>query len=180
MCDYYVEMMCASRFGLGWAYDVFTFACHMFIHFSFIRTNFVSIILILNCIGSFLCVSLSLSLSFVSCSMAPKQKSTPARNPLRSGASSSSPFVDPTPSHVWFHDDKACKDFSENFSRRDIHSECQVVLSDFFDTDLPTIIYNRCWKHGFKNRYGQRTEIESGFRFYGRTGIGPMVELMMS
>ena len=33
----------------------------MFIHFSCIRTNFVSIILILNCIGSFLRVSLSLS-----------------------------------------------------------------------------------------------------------------------
>ena len=64
MCDYYVETMCAGRFGLGWAHDVFTFACHMFIHFSCIHTNFVSIIFILNYIGSFLCVSLSLSLSF--------------------------------------------------------------------------------------------------------------------
>ena len=37
-------------------------------------------------------------------------------------------------------------DFSENFSRRGIHSECQVVLSDFFDTVHPTIIYSRSWE----------------------------------
>ena len=47
-------------------------------------------------------------------SMASKRKSTPARNPLRSGASSSS---DPSPSHVQFHDDDAFKAFSEKFSR---------------------------------------------------------------
>ena len=58
-------------------------------------------------------------------SMAPKRKSTPARNPLRSGASSS---TDPSPSTVWFHDDDAFKAFSKNFSRRGIHSECQVRL----------------------------------------------------
>ena len=32
MCDYYVEMMCAGRFGLGWAHDVFTVAYHMLRH----------------------------------------------------------------------------------------------------------------------------------------------------
>ena len=37
----------------------------LFMHFSCIYTNFVSIILILNCIGSFLHVSLSLSLSLI-------------------------------------------------------------------------------------------------------------------
>ena len=47
-------------------------------------------------------------------SMAPKRKSTPARNPLHSGASSSS---DPTLSHIRFRDDDAFKAFSENFSR---------------------------------------------------------------
>ena len=67
-------------------------------------------------------------------SMAPKHKSTPAQNPLRFGASSS---TDPSPFNVRFRDDDAFKAFSENFSRRGIHSERQVVLSDFTDTDLP-------------------------------------------
>ena len=47
-------------------------------------------------------------------SVAPKRKSTPARNPLRSSASSSS---DPSPSNVRFNDDDAFKAFSKNFSR---------------------------------------------------------------
>ena len=34
--------------------------------------------------------------------------------------------------------------------------------------------------HGFKNHYGQRTEIESDSWFYGWTGVGLMVEPMMS
>ena len=46
--------------------------------------------------------------------MAPKRKSTPSRNPLRFGASSSS---DPSPSNVRFCDDDAFKAFLENFSR---------------------------------------------------------------
>ena len=75
--------------------------------------------------------------------MAPKCKSTPARNPLHSGASSSS---NPSPSNIRFHDDDAFKAFSENFSRRGIHLECQVVLSDFADTDLPSIIHSRGWE----------------------------------
>ena len=90
-----------------------------------------------NCL--FLSLSLFLALVY---SMAPKRKSTLSQNPLRFGASTSS--SDPTPSHVQFRDDKARKDLSENFSRRGIHSKCQVILSDFFDTDLPTIIYSRC------------------------------------
>ena len=73
-------------------------------------------------------------------SMASKRKSTPTWNPFRSGASSSS---DPSPSNVWFRDDDAFKAFSENFSRRGIHSERQVILSDFADTDLPSVIHSR-------------------------------------
>ena len=73
-------------------------------------------------------------------SIAPKRKSTPARNPLRSGASSS---TDPSPSNVRFRDDDAFKAFSENFSRRGIHLEPQVVLLDFVDTDLPSVIHSR-------------------------------------
>ena len=72
--------------------------------------------------------------------MAPKRKFTPARNPLCSDAFSSS---DPSPSTVWFRDDDAFKAFSENFSRRGIHSEHQVILSDFADTDLPSVIHSR-------------------------------------
>ena len=89
--------------------------------------------------GAFLRVSLSLFLALV-CSMAPKRKSTLSQNALHFEASTSS---DSTPSHVQFYDDKAQKDFSENFSRRGIHLERQVILSDFFDTDLPTVIYSR-------------------------------------
>ena len=73
-------------------------------------------------------------------SMAPKRKSTPARNPLHSGASSSS---DPTFSHIWFHDDDAFKAFLENFSRQGIHSERQVIPSDFADINLPSVIHSR-------------------------------------
>ena len=75
--------------------------------------------------------------------MAPKRKSTPSQNPLCSGASSSS---DPTPSHIWFCDEDARKDFSKNFSRRGVHSERQVILADFADTDLPTVIHSWRWE----------------------------------
>ena len=75
--------------------------------------------------------------------MAPKRKSTPTQNPFRSGASLS---FDPSPSTVRFRDDDAFKAFSENFSRRGIHSERQVVLSDFADTDLPSVIHSRGWE----------------------------------
>ena len=72
-----------------------------------------------------------------------KHKSTPAWNPLRSDASLSS---DPSPSNVRFRDDDAFKEFLKNFSRRGIHSERQVVLSDFADTDLPSVIHSRGWE----------------------------------
>ena len=78
--------------------------------------------------------------------MTPKWKSTPSQNPLRPRVSSSSPSTNSTPSHIWFHDDKIRKDFLENFSRRSIHSKRQVVLSDFSDIDLPTVIYSRGWE----------------------------------
>ena len=53
---------------------------------------------------------------------------------------------DPTPSYVQFRDEKAKSDFLENFSRHGIHLECQVVLSDFFDTNLPIVIHNKGWE----------------------------------
>ena len=88
------------------------------------------------------CSSLFLPLNLFTLvmSMAPKRKSTPTRNTLCSGAFSS---TDPSPSNVWFRDDDAFKAFSENFFRRGIHSERQVILSDFADTDLPSVIHSR-------------------------------------
>ena len=97
------------------------------------------------CVFVCVCVCMSLSLSLflaLVCSMAPKHKSTPSQNLLCSGASS----FDPTSSHVRFRDEKAKSNFSENFARHGIHSKRQVVLLDFFDTNLPTINYNRGWE----------------------------------
>ena len=114
---------------------------HAYVHLFSIFLIFI--LLVLFYLSLFLSLSLSLSLSLflsVSLRMAPKRKSAPSQNPLCSGAASSS---DPTSPSVRFRDDKACQDFSENFSRRSIHSEHQVILSDFFDIDLPTVIYSR-------------------------------------
>ena len=119
----------------------------MFMNLSCIRTShFFLLIFVIDWYCS-VCVSLSFSL-FLSDSlrMAPKRKSAPSRDPLHSEASSSS---DSTPLYVRFCDDKARKDFSKNFSRRGIHLELQVVLSDFFDTDLPTVIHSRDWESLF-------------------------------
>ena len=117
----------------------------MFMHFPCIGTFFSLYVLLLLLLGTFLIIFLSLLLFLFTLVvfMAPKRKSTPVRNPLRSSASSSS---DPSPSNVRFRDDDAFKAFSENFSRRGIHSECQVVLSNFADIDLPSVIHSRGWE----------------------------------
>ena len=106
---------------------------------------FSHILTIVNCFGTLLIVSFSLPLFLFTLvvSMAPKRKSTLARNLLRSGASSSS---DSTLLSLRFRDDDAHKAFSENFSRRGVHSERQVILADFADTDLLTVIHSREWK----------------------------------
>ena len=98
-------------------------------------------------VGAFLIVFLSPSLFLaLVCTMTPKCKSTPSQNTLHFRASTSSSF-DPTPSYVRFCDEKAHKDFLENFSRRGIHLEHQVILSDFSDTNLLIIIHSRGWSH---------------------------------
>ena len=74
--------------------------------------------------------------------MAPKRKSTSARNPLHSNASSSS---DHAPLSLHFRNDDAYKAFVENFSRRGIHSECRVILGHFADIHLPTVIHSQEW-----------------------------------
>ena len=133
--------------GLDWAEPMMQFLLHVTCScISHAYVLYFSIYLLyLKCFGTFLIVSLSLPLFLFTLvvSMAPKCKSTPSRNPLRSGTSSSS---DPTPSHLRFHDDDAHKAFSENFSRCDIHLECQVILADFADTNLPDVIHNRGWE----------------------------------
>ena len=99
----------------------------------------------LNCLGLFWVFFFlpPLSLVYVNASMAPKRKFAPSRNPLRFRVSSSS---NPTPSSIQFRDKDARKDFSENFSWRGVHSKHQVILSNFSDTDLPTVIHSRGWK----------------------------------
>ena len=62
MCVYFVAMLCASRFGLGWAQDEFIFACHMFMH-SHTYIPSILYILIYFLFGTFLIVSLSFSFS---------------------------------------------------------------------------------------------------------------------
>ena len=98
---------------------------------------FISHILtIMNCFGTFLIVSFSLPpfLFTLVVSMAPKRKSTLARNPLRSGASSSS---DSVPLFLQFCDDDAHKAFSENFSRLGVHSECQSFWRTLLTLTFP-------------------------------------------
>ena len=94
----------------------------MFMHFPFIGTFFSIYLVYLILLRTFLLSFLSLPLFLFTLvvSMALKLKSTPSRNPLRFGASSSS---DPTAFHIRFRDEDAQKDFSENFSRRGLHSE---------------------------------------------------------
>ena len=104
-----------------------------------------NILVIFELLRTFLIVFISLPLFLFTLvmSMAPKRKSTPARNPLCSGSSSSS---DSTPFSLRFHDDDAHKAFSENFSRLGVHSERQVILADFADTNLPTVSHSREWE----------------------------------
>ena len=139
--------------GLGWALDEISFACHMFMHFPCIRTLCSYICHIWTVLGLFwLSPSLSLSPfhSFtLVVSMAPKRKATPARNPMRSRASSS---FDSATFDVRFRDRDAQKAFSENFSRRGVHSEHQVILADFADTDLPSVIHSRGGSHCVTSR----------------------------
>ena len=129
--------------GLDWVEPMMFLLLHITCLCIFMHTYLTfSIFLYIDCDWFFsTCVSLSFSLILsVSCSMAPKWKSTPSRNSLRFGSSY------PTPSHVRFYDDKARQDLLENFSRQGIHLEHQVILSDFFDTDLPTVIHSKVWE----------------------------------
>ena len=114
----------------------------MFMHSPCICTLFSIYLLYLNCFGTCLIVSLSLPLFLFTLvvSMVPKCKSAPSWNPFHFGPSSS---YDLTPSHIRIHDEDARKDFSEKFSWRGVHSERGVILADFVDIDLSTVIHSR-------------------------------------
>ena len=136
-------LICCVLVGLDWAKPMMKFLLH--VTCSCISHAYVlhfNIFDICEQFRAFLIVTLSLLFTLV-VSMAPKCKSTPSRNPLHSRASTSS---DPTPLSVWFHDEDAHKDFLENFSRRGIHSERQVILADFANTDLPDVIHTWGWE----------------------------------
>ena len=138
-----LNWLCASRIELGWAHAVFTITYRMLMHFHayILYILYILIYWLYWCFS--VCLFLSLSLVYISCVMAPKRKSTPSQNPFHFEASTSS---DPSPLHVRFHDEKAKSNFFENFFRRGIHSKRQVILSNFSDTDLPTIIHSKGWE----------------------------------
>ena len=137
--------LCAGRIGLGWTHDVFTLhvtrSCilHAFV---LLFTYSYHCELFWSFFDCFFLPFLYLLVTLV-VSMAPKRKSTSAWNPLHSGASTSS---DHAPLSLRFHNDDAPKAFIENFSQRGIHSERQVILGYFADTNLPTIIHSREWE----------------------------------
>ena len=107
-------------------------------HALFMHTYlFISFFLGTLCDGVFLFVSLSLSPR-----IAPKHKTSPSWNPFRSEASSS----DPTPFHIRFRDEKALQDFSKNFSKCGVHLERRMILLNFSNTTLPTIIHSWGWQ----------------------------------
>ena len=84
--------LCVVRIGLGWAHDELTLHVTCSCIFPCICTSF-HIFLLLWTVLELFWLSLSFPFLFLFTlvvSMAPKHKSTPARNPLHSGASSSS------------------------------------------------------------------------------------------
>ena len=130
-------LSCCVLVGLDWAELMMYLNLHVICSCIHIFNSLHSYILLCWYFSD--CLSLFLTLV---CFMAPKRKYTLSQNPLRSEASSS---FDPTPSSIKFCDDGAQKDFSKNICRRDIHSESHIVLSNFFNTNLPTVIHSRGW-----------------------------------
>ena len=97
----------------------FSFVCYMFMHSHAYVLSFQYIFIYLNCFGTFLSVSFFLPHSLVYISASWHQNIN------------------------LLHDEQARKYFLENFSRRGVHLECQVIFLDFSDIDLPTIIHNQ-------------------------------------
>ena len=133
--------------GLDWVEPMMQFLLHVTCScISHAYALYFSIYLLyLNCFGAFLIVSFfPLSILFMLVViMAPNRKFILAWNPLHSSSSSSS---DSASLFLRFRDDDAHNAFSENFFRRGIHSELQVILAGFTDTDLPTVIHSQGWE----------------------------------
>ena len=124
--------------NLDWvfAYNAIFFARNMFMHYHALLFSFPSFLSISSIVFSFLLLLLRLS------SMAPK-KSIPSKNPISHCGSSSSSSLPSIPNKVRFWDMNSQKDFVENFYDWAIHSEHQVIMSDFPDTPLPDYISSR-------------------------------------
>ena len=142
-CKCVITMLnCCVLVGLDWAKPMMFLSLHVTYSCIFMHTYLQFFIFFYTVLLVLFWLSLSLLLALV-CFMAPKSKSTPSQNLFRFRAPTSS--SNPTPSHVQFRDGKVRKDFSENFSRRGIHSENEVIPSNFSDIDFPTVIYSRGW-----------------------------------
>ena len=139
-----LNCLCADRLNPWWYYCCTSHACA----FSCIHTLHSIYFCIFELFGAFLIISffplpLSLSLVYVSASMAPKHKSALSRNPLHSWASSSSilpPFLFGSMMRMpertsW-----------RNFLKKNVHSEHRVILADFVDIDLPDVIHSQGWE----------------------------------
>ena len=137
--------LCAGRIGLGWAHDVFTLhvTCSCILHaFVLLFTYSYHCELFWSFFDCFFLPFLYLLVTLV-VSLAPKRKSTPAQNPLHSGASTS---FDHARLSLRFCNNDAHKAFTEKFSRWGFHLKRQVILGHFADTDLPTIIHSWEWE----------------------------------
>ena len=102
--------------GLDWVENMMYLLYMSHVHAFSMHVYFFShILIIVNCFGTFLIVFFSFLLLLVTLevSMAPKHKSTPARNLLHFGASS---YSDHAPLSLRFRNDDTHKEFSENFS----------------------------------------------------------------
>ena len=98
---------CCVLVGLDWAEPMMLLSLHVTCSCIFMHTYlqfFIFFYIVCCCFSDCLSLSLSLLLVLV-CFMAPKCKFISSQNLFCSGASISS--SNPTPSHVWFRDDKA-------------------------------------------------------------------------
>ena len=136
-----LNWLCAGRIRLVWAHAIFTIAYHMLMHFhAYVPYILYILIYWLWLVLFWMFLSPSLFLVTLVASWHLNVSLLCLEN---SGASTSS---NPTPSHVRFCDDKAWQDFSENFSRWGVYSEHKVILLDFSNLDLSTVIHSRGWE----------------------------------
>ena len=130
--------------GLYWAEPMTFLSLHVtcsYIFHAYIP-SFI-FILILICLGAFLRISFSLSFFRLVALWHLNE------NPLRPRTLVVLGHLLPLTSLFLMYGSvmiKPIRNFSENFSRQGIHSKRQVILSDFADTNLPSVIHNRGWE----------------------------------